>query len=1316
MLSSAQQLLDDFNRGPDVVVGAGWTETETVASTGAQINASNQLVLASTTAGRDFIYQDVSGFYGVRLDTNDCAMTWAFNMRQTRASPSGFATNNYGQAVVLGSTSSNFSSAGQGYAVVFGGGTPSLRLVAFNGGLGGTLTAIATQSTNPGTAYLSVRVVYTPSTNAWQLYINTITAGTFSTANPVTTATTLIGSGTNSTYTGIGLPYMGMFWNHSTGAAESALFENIYIPVTCIPKVSFAATTGSTVEGNAGTITATVNMAIFPATVTGGNIVITVTYGPFAAVYGTDYTTSPAQIASTITVPVAAGATTASFDIIINGDLTPDANQAIIFTISNTTGDLLQGSPLVYTHTIIDNDGLPEVSFSTSSLSVLETAAGTYTFNLIISPAAPTAGNVTFTVTNGIGATCGIGQDYQVVGSGCPVTTFTVPIAVGATSLSFNVNVYDDAMVIEPTEQVTFTITGVPSGMAIAAAPTNSGILYIGDNDSPPTTLAKGDIAIVGVNANNSGCPGGAAGVDFISFMCFKDIVPGTQIILTDNGYERCNTGLWGNSEGTVRMTRTGFAIPAGQVITFKFETSGTSNVSGMYPDAAWTCATLGSNPVNMNNNGDQIFFMQGGSWINGVTGNHDAQYTGTVLFGFTTNPSFPWSRHCTSTPTQRSNLPPGMLCFSMAPTSSSDYAKYIGPLTTASQRDWIIRIANPSNWSVYANCSAYNAATPNWALAPILPISIASFTNGLWRGTVSTDWFDCKNWDDAEVPIATTNVRVDETATNHCVVGVTAGGTAVCASLVQTNSGTPRDLTIQNGSSLAVGGPITVQRTSVGAGVRLIVSNIGGSSTLTATDITVQGVTASVADATLWNTAPGNTVLFSGNLSIGVGGGVILNGGVTGGRISIGGNYSNAGPTEATLSELNGTIAFNGTGNQTISTSGFQDVFWELVLSKASGTLTLNNPLAIRDTIFFNTGLLNTSLTPGLLTMRAGSGWLNASNASFVNGPMEKIGDSNFSFPIGKGTALRPAGIRNISTGATNAFRAEYFPVSAYSFGTTLESTLHHVSYCEHWLIDRTSGSPNATIELTWRSPNSCGVTNLSELRVAQWEDSPLPGIWRDRGNGGTTGTFANGTITTAAVQSLFNASGTTPWTLASTTVNNPLPITLIDFSAKPEGAMVRLNWATASEYENALFTVERSRYGVEFERVVDVPGAVFSNVLLTYSDLDITPYGGLSYYRLKQTNTDGTFTYSAIVPVVFGGNNERPLVVFGREGTVTAVHDFKASSRYELLDMTGRIITSGNTTMDGRTELNGVDLSRGAYLFRLIDGERMESERFVY
>jgi hypothetical protein len=343
---------------------------------------------------------------------------------------------------------------------------------------------------------------------------------------------------------------------------------------------------------------------------------------------------------------------------------------------------------------------------------------------------------------------------------------------------------------------------------------------------------------------------------------------------------------------------------------------------------------------------------------------------------------------------------------------------------------------------------------------------------------------------------------------------------------------------------------------------------------------------------------------------------------------------------------------------------------------------------------------------------MQIGSSWINATDLSFVNGPMAKLGTTNFTFPVGKVNDLRPCSVTGIVGGG--GFRAEYFPLSAWSWGTNREPTIDHISDCEYWEIDRVTGAPNATVVLTWEAPASCGVDDLADLVVARWDAAGT--IWRDRGNGGAAGTFMSGSIPTAAVQSLFNGFGPTPWTLASTSFDNPLPITLVEFTARPEGEFVRLEWTTASEFQNAFFSVERSQDGVNFEHVMDVPGALNSNAPVHYAELDRAPYMGLSYYRLRQTDVDGNSSLSPVVAVLMGGLADRPLIVYGNADVLTAVHSFPAGSRYALMDMTGRMIAEGSTVQEGRSEFSGLGLSRGAYLFRISAGDRYESVRFVY
>jgi SprB repeat/CHU_C Type IX secretion signal domain len=233
-------------------------------------------------------------------------------------------------------------------------------------------------------------------------------------------------------------------------------------------------------------------------------------------------------------------------------------------------------------------------------------------------------------------------------------------------------------------------------------------------------TLSPGDIAVLGVSANTFDC-GGPSGGDEISFVCFKNIETGDSIDITDNGWERCNAGQWGDTEGVIRFKRTGTTIFAGTVITYKHQSTGSfGTYEFISPDAGWSASNLNINSlataVNMNDGGDQLFFMAGGDWNNtGTVIDHDATYTGKILFGF--NSKSTWQANCNSSPTKNSNLHPDIEdCFHMEPTGASDYAKYTGPLTSADRLTWVNRIRNQSNWSFFPTCTVYQNTAPNFA------------------------------------------------------------------------------------------------------------------------------------------------------------------------------------------------------------------------------------------------------------------------------------------------------------------------------------------------------------------------------------------------------------------------------------------------------------------------------------------------------------------------------------------------------------------------------------------------------------------------
>jgi hypothetical protein len=97
-------------------------------------------------------------------------------------------------------------------------------------------------------------------------------------------------------------------------------------------------------------------------------------------------------------------------------------------------------------------------------------------------------------------------------------------------------------------------------------------------------------------------------------------------------------------------------------------------------------------------------------------------------------------------------------------------------------------------------------------------------------------------------------------------------------------------------------------------------------------------------------------------------------------------------------------------------------------------------------------------------------------------------------------------------------------------------------------------------------------------------------------------------------------------------------LPITLLGLKGRRveglRGEMteeIRLEWSTASEINNKGFEVEMSDNGLAYQKIAFIEGKGNSTTIQPYNHTTIQPYD--SYYRLKQVDFDGTFSYSPIV-----------------------------------------------------------------------------------
>lgn len=104
----------------------------------------------------------------------------------------------------------------------------------------------------------------------------------------------------------------------------------------------------------------------------------------------------------------------------------------------------------------------------------------------------------------------------------------------------------------------------------------------------------------------------------------------------------------------------------------------------------------------------------------------------------------------------------------------------------------------------------------------------------------------------------------------------------------------------------------------------------------------------------------------------------------------------------------------------------------------------------------------------------------------------------------------------------------------------------------------------------------------------------------------------------------------------------NGILPIELLTFDAIKNGNKVDIFWTTLTEIENDFFTIEKSKDGVHFEKVITVDGAGNSNSIINYYESDLQPLKDISYYRLKQTDFNSNETYSKIVAVNYKFSGE--------------------------------------------------------------------------
>ncbi len=204
--------------------------------------------------------------------------------------------------------------------------------------------------------------------------------------------------------------------------------------------------------------------------------------------------------------------------------------------------------------------------------------------------------------------------------------------------------------------------------------------------------------------------------------------------------------------------------------------------------------------------------------------------------------------------------------------------------------------------------------------------------------------------------------------------------------------------------------------------------------------------------------------------------------------------------------------------------------------------------------------------------------------------------------------------------------------------FGTTINAEVIQTRFARAWFAKETGtvGALKLRFDLS-TVPGVGGVVGANDLTdVRLLIDAN--GIFATGATSVAPTTFNNATD---IVEFDFDFAPGTGFYFSIGSVNlstAPLPIELINFEAIPGSDGVTLKWATASELNNQYFQVESSLDGKTWTNVgKKIDGQGTKQTRTDYQTLDETPFVGTSYYRLRQIDFDGKFTFSNVVQVNF-------------------------------------------------------------------------------
>lgn len=234
------------------------------------------------------------------------------------------------------------------------------------------------------------------------------------------------------------------------------------------------------------------------------------------------------------------------------------------------------------------------------------------------------------------------------------------------------------------------------------------------------------------------------------------------------------------------------------------------------------------------------------------------------------------------------------------------------------------------------------------------------------------------------------------------------------------------------------------------------------------------------------------------------------------------------------------------------------------------------------------------------------------------------QVGGTAVVFPVGN-ASFNPATVTN--TGVLDNFQLRVFDQVLKNGTSGPVMTASAVG--RTWMLsEETVGGSDATLTFQWDTGDELSLFDRTNSGITHHLSGSL---WDN------PSVYAPATNISATTWTQTRAGFTSFSPFVVRDLNIDLPVELLNFDAKRISiSQVNLDWSTASETNNQGFEVERMLDNeVEFTKVAWVDGNETTVNTSYYNLEDENGFTGVSYYRLKQLDVDGTISYSDIKAV---------------------------------------------------------------------------------